>query len=296
MGYAPSMAPAMASTRTTGPVMDASKFQTFLDSPMANPTLEEPWEDSTEISDKAGLIALADKLNPIFGYFDPLNIGEKNKETIAWYRHAEIKHGRVAMAAFVGFTVQSLGVHFPWNLTPTTSFADIAAAGGPADQWDALPSAAKVQILLFIGFLEMVSESSVFLKMDGTKHYIRGGKPGYFPTISDKMPHPVPLNYFDPFGLTKKMTPERKEQGLLAEINNGRWAMIGIIGCMSVSKGLFVPGLDSLPIKPYGGEIMAPFSSVNSDLPFVSEMLAARAAQIAREAAILGDAYLNNGA
>uniref|UniRef100_A0A6U7LU07 Chlorophyll a-b binding protein, chloroplastic n=1 Tax=Haptolina brevifila TaxID=156173 RepID=A0A6U7LU07_9EUKA len=200
------------------------------------------------------------------------------------------------MAAFVGFTVQSLGVHFPWNLTPTTSFADIAAAGGPADQWDALPSAAKVQILLFIGFLEMVSESSVFLKMDGTKHYIRGGKPGYFPTISDKMPHPVPLNYFDPFGLTKKMTPERKEQGLLAEINNGRWAMIGIIGCMSVSKGLFVPGLDSLPIKPYGGEIMAPFSSVNSDLPFVSEMLAARAAQIAREAAILGDAYLNNGA
>ena len=35
------------------------------------------------------------------------------------------------------------------------SFADISAVGGPADQWDALPSAAKLQILVVIGFLEV---------------------------------------------------------------------------------------------------------------------------------------------
>merc|ERR1711998_388537 len=246
-------------------------------------TLEKPW-DSDEICDKAGLKDLAIKLNPVVGYWDPLNIGETSKENIAWFRQAEIKHGRVAMAAFIGYTVQSLGIYFPWNLqgplglavpsdTKVISFADISAAGGPADQWDALPSAAKIQILMGIGFLELVSEASVFLEMDGTKHYVRGGKPGYFPTLTDKMPHPVPLNFWDPFGLTKKMTPERKENALLAEINNGRLAMLGIMGYISASKGLIVPGLDSLGITPYAGEPMAPFAAGDSALPYVADML-----------------------
>merc|ERR1719174_2060689 len=122
-------------------------------------------------------------------------------ETIGWFRHAEIKHGRVAMAGFVGYCIQANGYHWPWNLqgplgslnadTPVISFGDISAAGGPADQWDALPTAAKIQIIGFVGFLEMWSE------------------------------FPVPLNLWDPFGFTKKLSPERKEKALLAEVNNG---------------------------------------------------------------------------
>ena len=51
---------------------------------------------------------------------------------------------------------------------------------------------------------------------------MRGGKPGYFPAFSSvELPHPVPLDLWDPFGFTKKMTPEKKEKSLIAEINNG---------------------------------------------------------------------------
>jgi hypothetical protein len=267
-------APAAAPTRASVKMSFSDEFSTD----------SKPWT-SSEISDKAGLEALAKKLNPTVGYWDPLGIGDTSPETIGWFRHAEIKHGRVAMAAFVGYCVQANGVCFPWNLqtkfagvdAPTISFADISAAGGPADQWDALPTPAKLQILTVIGFLEMWSETSAVLKADGYEHYVRGGKPGYFPKLSrtDELafPHPVPLNLWDPFGFTSKMTPERKEKALLAEINNGRLAMIGIFGLISASKGLQVPVLDGLGLTPYSGEVMAPFSSGDISLPFVKDML-----------------------
>jgi hypothetical protein len=245
------------------------------------------WDTSTEPKNKADMIALAKKLNPVVGFWDPLNIvtEDTSPETIGWFRQAEIKHGRVAMAGFVGFLVQSNGIYFPWNIQgplsflpgceniPSTSFGDISAAGGPADQWDALPTAAKVQIICVVGFLEMWGETSIALEQDGEKHYVRGGKPGYYPKLNTgRFPHPVPLNLWDPFGFTKKLTPERKEKALLAEVNNGRLAMIGLFGLLCASKGLIVPGLDSLPIAPYAGEIMAPFTAADSALPFVESM------------------------
>ena len=214
------------------------------------------------------------------GFYDPLTIVQKAKDdnsemqTLGWYRHAEIKHGRVAMAAFVGFVVQSNGITWPGNLTPDLSYADLSAVGGPADQWDALPTAAKLQILGFVGFLELFSETTFFLNQAGEKHYVYGGKPGFFPKFSDcSLPHPVPLNLFDPLGFTSKLTPEQKERKLAIELNNGRLAMIGIFGFMSVSKGLYVPGLDTIAgIKPYAGEYMACFSATDN-LPFVQDML-----------------------
>merc|ERR1712037_205127 len=93
-------------------------------------------------------------------------------------------------------------------------------------------------------------------------HYMAGGKPGDFPDLAnakDGVPHPVPFNLYDPFGLAKKMSEEKKATRLVAEINNGRLAMLGIIAFLSeqVAPGS-VPLLKGV-VPAYDGEVMAPF-------------------------------------
>ena len=107
---------------------------------------------------KADLEALAKELNPTVGFYDPLGLSSQNfwgkseEETIGFLRHAEIKHGRVAMAAFSGYVVQANGFHWPWAMTMDGRSFDVA--GSPPEQWDAIPLNAKLQIVAFVGFLE----------------------------------------------------------------------------------------------------------------------------------------------
>jgi len=220
---------------------------------------------STTLSEtKADLESLGNGLNPIVGYWDPLGLvdaafwGKSDDFTIGFLRQAEIKHSRVAMAAFVGYCVQSSWT-FPWAMTMEGQGfpgSDLS----PPEQWDALPFATKLQVILFVGFLEWYSELTPGEGSDvGLTHYTKGGVPGKFPTF-DGVPHPVPLDLFDPFSYSKNRSAEEKERGLKVEINNGRLAMLGIFGFLSAQT---IPG--SVPalvgiVKPYSGEIMAPFA------------------------------------
>ena len=231
----------------------------------------------------AELETLSKSLNPVVGFWDPLNLAEgefwdqSNEATIGFLRHAEIKHGRVAMAGFVGYCIHANGIHFPWKVPGD----ELCVPGvSPPALWQGIPAEAKWQILLTIGLFEFYSESAMAKAPGQGGHYMRGGKPGYFPpfnlpkgtkgesgvgTLEDAeglplLPHPVPLNLYDPFGLNKNKSDEWKAKKLQTEINNGRLAMIGLMSLLSEGA---VPG--SVPalkgLIPASGEInvMAPF-------------------------------------
>merc|ERR1719353_581842 len=221
-----------------------------------NPTL--PSSDVTEMkATKEDMAALAeanpDYLGSSLGLWDPLgclnlnfwNVG--NEETIGYLRHAEIKHGRVAMAAFLGYLAQSTDfVSGPHNTLP---FRGYEPGLTPPEQWDAIPLKGKLQIFIFIGMLESYGE---ILPV----HYTKGGLPGYYPPIKSARPE-IAFNLYDPFNWFDE--EKDKVRGRQVEINNGRLAMLGLFSILSESKVPgSVPALSGL-IPEYSGNYMVPF-------------------------------------
>ena len=126
----------------------------------------------------------------------------------------------------------------------------------PEAQWDAVPVGAKWQIFAVISALELWDECGG----GSLPHYMAGRKPGQYPpfTLFRDNVHPV-LDLYDPLGFNKKMSEEKKEKRLIAEINNGRLAMLGIFAFLSADTiPGSVPALSGIAI-PYDGEVMQPF-------------------------------------
>jgi len=177
---------------------------------------------------------------PPIGRWDPLKIREQGPERYRRFVEMEIKHGRLAMAAFLGVITTYSGMRWPGYLSiaQDIKFEDIP--GGAIASWAALPSSAWFQIVVFIAFCE-----TYLLKQDPEK------APG------DVVPdgwawarYPDGYDVWLGDGSTKQVGEDElflgKTWKLNAERNNGRAAMMGITGM------LIHESLTGNPVFPIG--------------------------------------------
>lgn len=174
------------------------------------------FQTRTSSSLKVSLDGLPGSTAP-FKNFDPFGLASiGSEETFAWFQAAELKNGRCAMLATVGYLIQGAGLHFPGMLSHDISFASLSNLK-PLEQWEAVPDAGKAQIIALIFLAEMVTEAR-------KPHYTKGGE---LPTIVFP---PIDFSKVDPATLKKKRD---------SELNNGRLAMIGIMSFLAAAN---VPG------------------------------------------------------
>jgi len=146
------------------------------------------------------------------GFYDPLNLLEgADQARFDRLRYVELKHGRIAQLAFLGQIVTRAGIHLPGSIDAAgdsfDSYPDgLAALFGD----DAIPKEGFGQIVLFIGLLEL------FVMKDVTGE---GEFPGDF------------RNGFIDFGWDT-FSPKEQVRKRGIELNNGRAAMMGILGLM----------------------------------------------------------------
>jgi len=148
---------------------------------------------------------------PPLGFFDPLGLLDEAGQTrFNRLRYVEIKHGRICQLAFLGNIVPRV-FQFPGNLDMDgDAFSSFpvgqAALFGP----DAIPTDGKLQMLFFVGFLELFIMKDVTGENDFVGDFRNGS-----------------LDFgWDNFDEETKL----QKRGI--ELNNGRAAMMGVLGLM----------------------------------------------------------------
>ena len=166
---------------------------------------------------------------PPLGFFDPLGLlDDADQERFDRLRYVELKHGRISQLAFLGQVVTRAGIHLPGSINYAGDSFDsfpngIAALFGP----NSIPTAGLVQMVAFVGFLEC----AVMRDIEGTgNEFVGDFRNGYIDFGWDE---------FD---------EEEKLSKRAIELNNGRAAMMGILGLM-VHEEIVPLGYDAdLPI------------------------------------------------
>jgi hypothetical protein len=165
-----------------------------------------------------------------FGFWDPFGFSKTSPEALTWYRAAELKHGRVAMVACMGFIAQSFPLTkladvplaksslYPGLSTVDVTFGDLAAAGNPVEQFKLIPTLGLWQFAFVAGMIETYGE---FQK----PHYLRGGAIGRNTLIWDPVGQ---LIRGEP--ITDTLAEDVRAKKRERELANGRLAMIGAMG------------------------------------------------------------------
>jgi len=162
---------------------------------------------------RMGLESELGATGPLLPYWDPLGLGAKaTPEKFARWRAVELKHGRIAMAATVGYIAQEC-LRWPGYLSPSAGvkFSDIPNG---IKGLQAVPPVGLLQILIFIGVMEVA-----------TWRYYEGPWPGTVP--AGKAPGDVAGELW-----VRYADPEEKKTKLNIELNNGRAAMLGSLGML----------------------------------------------------------------
>ena len=168
---------------------------------------------SMQFEDELGVL-------PPVGFWDPLGLSKTaDAEKFRRWRAVELKHGRISMAAVVGYLVQET-TRWPGYVAPPVKFEDVPNGVGA---FTAIPLLGWLQIIAFIGFLEKIQVQE------------EGAEPGTFGT-----------GYFTEGGRIGDLPPDAKVEKLTKELQNGRLAMLGIMELLThdvakpAGEGLFV--------------------------------------------------------
>jgi len=149
------------------------------------------------------------------GFFDPLGLlDDADQDRFDRLRYVEVKHGRICQLAFLGQIVTRNGIHLPGDIDLSGhSFESFpngwAAINGP----DAISGAGLAQLVLFVGALEL----------GVMKDEANGAAPGDFPGDFRNGALDFGWDTFD---------EETQLSKRAIELNNGRAAMMGILGLM----------------------------------------------------------------
>merc|ERR1719336_2057519 len=148
-------------------------------------------------------------VTPPLGLFDPLNFLSRGPDAYRRYQEIEIKHGRLSMAACLGVIVTEAGIKLPGyiSFSQDIKFSEIPGSLGGA--YTGVPLAGWAQIVALVAALDI----AVF-RQDPA-----------FPAGDVVQDLPTPwVRYDDPAVKAFKLNAER---------NNGRAAMLGILGMIS---------------------------------------------------------------
>merc|ERR1712039_1033680 len=168
-------------------------------------------------------------VQPPVGFWDPLEFTKDgNRENFLRRRAVEIKHGRVAMYACIGYFVPEY-TRFAGDLSPSMGikFSDVPNGLGALS---VVPLAGWLQIVAFCGFIENTGFTFNQRKQIGWMKCASM-------TSEKKEPGNFGLGWIGAFN-TLKPIPALRQRKLNAELANGRLAMIAILA-MFFQNGTF---------------------------------------------------------